>query len=119
PRGAITFEHVRFGYAGGEDVFTDLDVRISPGEHVAVVGHTGAGKTSLAKLLTGLYPLRGGRILLDGHPLEDYPLEELRHQIVYLPQDQYLFAGPIRDNVTLGRTDIDAARVEAALDAVG
>lgn len=119
PHGRLALEEVHFAYQGGDDVFRGLELVVEPGEHVAVVGHTGAGKTSLAKLLTGLYEPRQGRITLEGKPLGDYPLQELRQRIVYLPQDQYLFAGPIWENVTLGRTDIDRPRVERALDAVG
>jgi ATP-binding cassette subfamily B protein len=118
-RGELVLESVRFAYDGVKPVLRDISVRIAPGERIAIVGPTGAGKTTLVKLLTRLYPLGSGRILLDGRSIADQPLCDLRREIAFLPQDVYLFSGTVEENVSLGREGIDGAAVLRACEAVG
>jgi ATP-binding cassette subfamily B protein len=100
--GRITFRHVDFAYAEGGPVLNDIDLDIAPTETVAFVGPTGAGKSSLIKLLLRFYEPERGRILLDGRPLADIRLDSLRRQIGLVSQDVFLFQGTIRDNIAYG-----------------
>ena len=100
--GEIRFEDVRFSYVPGEPVLRGLDFTINPGETVAVVGTTGAGKTTIANLLTRLWDVDGGRILLDGRDIRLRPLEVLRKTVQPVQQDVFLFAGTVTDNIDLG-----------------
>jgi ATP-binding cassette, subfamily B, bacterial len=117
--GEVRFEGVSFAYEPGVTVLHGLDLEIRPGETVALVGPTGAGKSTVAKLLTRLYDPTEGRVLLDGHDLRDVTLASLRSQIGVVPQEPFLFHGTIRDNVAFARPDADDAEVEAACRAVG
>jgi len=110
---------VTFGYVPGRPVLRGVDLRIAPGETVACVGPTGAGKSTLAKLVTRFYDPDAGRILIDGHDLRDVTLASLRRQIGVVPQEPFLFAGSIRENVAFARPDATEAEVWAAIDAVG
>ena len=113
--GGIGFRQVSFAYGSGADVLSDLDFEIAPTETVAFVGPTGAGKSSLVKLILRFYEPRQGQILLDGHPLASIRLDSLRRQIGLVSQDVFLFDGTIRDNIAYGAPDADeAAIVEAA-----
>jgi ATP-binding cassette subfamily B protein len=96
---AITFEHVTFGYDPTTPVIEDIDLRIHPGETVAFVGPTGAGKSTMAKLVTRFYDPTAGRVLIDGYDLAHVTLESLRRQLGVVPQEPFLFAGTIRDNI--------------------
>jgi ATP-binding cassette, subfamily B, multidrug efflux pump len=113
-RGAIEFEHVSFAYQDGTPVLQNISFKISPGEKVALVGATGAGKSTVLKLLTRLYDLNEGRILLDGIDIRDYEISELRRCIGLVPQDVFLFEGNILDNIRLGKPEISEAEAIAA-----
>jgi ATP-binding cassette subfamily B protein len=115
PCGAIRFEDVRFGY-GGEQVLKGVSFNVECGERVALVGATGAGKTTVLKLLTRLYDPQHGRILLDGVDVRDYPVKELRRRIGVVPQDVFLFDADVLDNVRLGKTDITREDARQAAD---
>ena len=100
--GEIRFENVSFSYVPGEPVLNGLDFRIKPGETIAVVGATGAGKTTIANLLTRLWDPDAGSILLDGKDVRERPLEELRRTVQPVQQDVFLFAGTVAENIDLG-----------------
>ncbi len=119
-RGSIRFEGVRFCYPGvAEEALAGVDLDIAPGESVALVGETGAGKSTVLKLLARFYDPTGGRVLVDGHPLRDLDLGAFRRQLGYVPQEAFLFSGTVRDNIAYGRPDATDAEVEAAARAVG
>ncbi|WP_049572466.1 ABC transporter ATP-binding protein [Nonomuraea sp. SBT364] len=105
PRGPISvaFENVRFAYPGGPPVLHELSVDIPPRSRVAVVGETGSGKTTFAKLLTRLMDPVGGRVTVDGHDLRDVRFSSLRERIVMVPQDGFLFDGTLEDNIRYGK----------------
>jgi len=113
-RGEIVFEHVWFAYRGEEWVLRDVSFRVAAGEHVAIVGATGSGKTTLVKLLDRLYDVGRGRILVDGIDVRDWDPQALRRRIAVVLQEVFLFSGPVETNITLGRTDCSRAAVEAA-----
>jgi ATP-binding cassette subfamily B protein len=117
--GRITFEHVTFGYDPAKPVLHDVNLEIQPGESVAFVGPTGAGKSTMAKLVTRFYDPTAGRILLDGIDLRDVTLRSLRSQLGVVPQEPFLFAGSIRTNLAFGRGEITDAEAEEAVDVVG
>jgi ATP-binding cassette subfamily B protein len=113
-RGEIVFEHVWFAYRGEDWVLRDVSFRVAPGERVAIVGHTGSGKTTLTKLLDRLYDVQRGRILVDGLDVRAWAPQVLRRRIAVVLQDVFLFSGPVEANITLGRDDVSRAAVEAA-----
>ena len=117
-RGAIEFDHVWFAYQGEDWVLRDLTLRVEPGERVALVGATGAGKTSVIKLLTRLYDVGRGRVLLDGVDVREIPQRELRRRVATVLQDVFLFSGTLAENLSLGRDDVGAAEIERAARAV-
>jgi ATP-binding cassette, subfamily B, bacterial len=117
--GHVRFEHVRFGYGDLPDVLHDFDLDIPAGTTVALVGHTGAGKSTIAKLLARFYDPRDGRITIDGHDLRGVHQASLRTQLGIVPQEGFLFAGSIADNIAFGRPGATRAEIEAAADAVG
>ena len=102
--GEIRFEHVSFGYKPGEYIIHDLDFTIRSGEKVALVGPTGAGKSSIIRLLSRLYDPQEGRIVLDGIDIRDLPQSELRKRIGIILQDGFIFSGDVKGNITLGET---------------
>ncbi|MBZ5642211.1 MAG: ABC transporter ATP-binding protein/permease [Acidobacteriia bacterium] len=125
PRGEIEFHNVWFAYTGGanpkdEDwVLRDVSFHIAPGQTLAIVGHTGAGKTTLIQLLLRFYDIQRGEILLDGVDIRRYDVHQLRHQFGIVLQDPFLFTGTLESNVRLGDEDISRARVESAVREVG
>jgi ATP-binding cassette subfamily B multidrug efflux pump len=118
-RGAVAFEHVGFDYKPGEPVLRDLDFAIAPGQTVALVGHTGAGKTTIINLVNRLYDVTSGRVTVDGRDVRDYRLQALRRHIAVVHQDVFLFAGTVLENLTLGDATLPRERVEAACRQVG
>ncbi|GAA4951537.1 ABC transporter ATP-binding protein [Actinoplanes utahensis] len=117
--GAIELRSVTFGYDPARPVLHDVTLRIAPGETVACVGPTGAGKSTLAKLVARLYDPDSGSVLIDGHDLRDVTLDSLHRQVGVVPQEPFLFAGTLRDNITFARPDAPASLIESAVDAVG
>jgi ABC-type multidrug transport system fused ATPase/permease subunit len=117
--GRVAFEGVRFGYGSGPEVLHGIDLDIAPGTTVALVGHTGAGKSTIAKLLARFYDPRDGRITIDGHDLRQVTQESLRRQLGIVPQEGFLFAGTVRENIAFGRPDASEEEIVAAAQAVG
>ena len=117
--GEIVFEHVFFGYDPAIPVLEDVDLVIAPGETVAFVGPTGAGKSTMAKLITRFYDPTEGRVLVDGNDLKTATLSSLRSQLGVVPQEPFLFAGTIRDNVCFARPDASDAEIAEAVRRVG
>jgi ATP-binding cassette subfamily B protein len=118
-RGEIVFDDVSFGYLPSAPVLEHVHLRIAPGETVACVGPTGAGKSTMAKLVTRFYDPTGGRILIDGHDLRDVTLSSLRQQIGVVPQEPFLFVGSLRENIAFARPDATDDEIWAAVDQVG
>jgi ATP-binding cassette, subfamily B, bacterial len=118
-RGRVRFEKVRFGYGEMPDVLHSFDLDVAPATTVALVGHTGAGKSTIAKLLTRFYDPREGRITIDGHDLRDVTQESLRKQLGIVPQEGFLFAGTIAANIAFANPHATRAEIEAAAEAVG
>jgi ATP-binding cassette, subfamily B, bacterial len=117
--GEITLEHVTFGYDPRVPVLRDVDLVIAPGETVAIVGETGAGKSTIAKLVTRFYDPTSGRVLIDGHDLTEVTFESLRRQIGVVPQEAFLFGGTIRDNITFARPDASDEEIAEACALIG
>jgi len=117
-KGHVEFDHVRFGYDEVE-VLHDIQLEVQPGESIAFVGETGAGKSSMINLLTRFYDVRQGAIRIDGYDVRDVTQESLRSQLGVVPQDTFLFAGTIRDNIKFARPDATDEEMIAAATAVG
>ncbi|HEY2326927.1 MAG TPA: ABC transporter ATP-binding protein [Gaiellaceae bacterium] len=117
--GEIVFDHVTFGYNPATPVLRDIELRIAPGETVAFVGQTGAGKSTMAKLITRFYDPTEGRVLIDGHDLRDVTLDSLRRQLGNVPQEPFLFAGSLRDNIAFANPEASDEEVWEAVRAVG
>jgi ABC-type multidrug transport system fused ATPase/permease subunit len=128
-RGELRFEHVSFAYDKRRSdsdhkgavvlALDDVDIVIAPGETVALVGATGAGKSTFAKLVARFYDPTLGRVLIDGHDLRDVSYQSLRSQLGIVPQEAFLFSGTIRSNIAFGRPDADDAEIAIAAQAVG
>lgn len=113
--GAVEFDHVRFGYNEDKIIINDFSINIKPGQKVAIVGPTGAGKTTIVKLLMRFYELNGGKILIDGHDYRDFTRNDLRKIFGMVLQDTWLFNGSIMENIRYGRLDAsDEQVIEAA-----
>ena len=117
--GALELDGVTFGYDSARPVVRDVSFRLDPGEHVALVGATGAGKSTLAKLLTRQYDPQRGAITLDGVDLRDAALASLHRRIVMLPQEGHLFSGTIAENIRVAHPEASDDEVHAALDRIG
>jgi ATP-binding cassette subfamily B protein len=126
-RGEVTFEDVWFSYAEGDEdkdrettwALRGVDLKIAPGETVALVGSTGAGKSTFAKLVPRFYDPTRGRVLIDGHDLKDVQARSLRRQLGYVPQEGYLFSGTIAENIEFGRPGATREEIESAARSVG
>jgi ABC-type multidrug transport system fused ATPase/permease subunit len=118
--GRVRFDRVRFGYGEeGPEVLHGIDLEVSAGTTVALVGHTGAGKSTIAKLLARFYDPRNGSILVDGIDLRDVTQASLRARLGIVPQEGFLFAGTLRENIAFARPDASSEEVVAAAEAVG
>ena len=118
-RGELRFDDVSFRYGSGEYALRDVDLVIPPGQTVALVGETGAGKSTFAKLVARFYDPSGGAVLVDGHDLRSVKAESLRSQMGIVPQEGFLFSGTIRENIAFGRPDASDDEIRGAARAVG
>ncbi|MFB6844310.1 ABC transporter ATP-binding protein [Streptomyces sp. NPDC056373] len=119
PGREVVFDGVRFGYRTGGEVLPAFDLTLPAGQTVAVVGSTGAGKSTLAKLLARFYDPSGGRVLLDGVDLRDLAVPELRRGVVMVTQEAFLFSGTVADNIAIGRPDATREEMEQAAKEIG
>ena len=122
PRGRarIELQNVRFSYlGGGKEALAGVSLTVAPGENVALVGQTGAGKSTLVKLVARYYDVTGGRVLVDGADIRDLDLASYRHRLGVVPQEAFLFAGTVRDAIAYGRPEASDADIRAAAGAVG
>jgi ATP-binding cassette subfamily B protein len=118
-RGEIEFDDVWFSYGGDSWALSGIDLRISPGETIALVGATGAGKSTFAKLVPRFYDPQRGRVLIDGHDLREIDSRSLRRQLGYVPQEGYLFSGTIAENIAFARPGATRDQIEQAARSVG
>ena len=118
-QGRVDFDHVVFGYKSDMTVLRDLDLHIPAGQTVAIVGPTGAGKSTIAGLLSRFYEIRSGGVFIDGIDVRSVTQASLRRQIGVVPQDPFLFSGTVRENIRYGRLDATDAEVEAAARTIG
>ena len=116
-RGDIKFENVDFSYGDEEHVLSGVSFAVRPGQTVAIVGQTGAGKSTLSKLINRIYDVGGGRILVDGVDLRDWDLQALRSQISIIEQDIFLFSRSVAENIAFGRDEIDMHRIVDSAEA--
>ncbi|MFF9770783.1 ABC transporter ATP-binding protein [Streptomyces sp. NPDC014636] len=119
PGREVVFDGVRFGYRTGGEVLPRFDLTLPAGQTVAVVGSTGAGKSTLAKLLARFYDPTAGRVLLDGVDLRELAMPELRRGVVMVTQEAFLFSGTVADNIAIGRPDATREEIERAAKAIG
>ena len=118
-KGDISLQHVKFGYETSAEVLHDVNFKVNPGETVAVVGRTGAGKSSLASLVTRLYEPKSGEVVIDGHNVNSVTQHSLRRQIGVVPQDPFLFSGTIEDNIRFGNPNATHDEVVQAAKTAG
>ena len=118
-KGKIDFENVTFGYLEGQKVLKGVSFSVQPGQTVAIVGHTGSGKSTIISLLNRLYEVTEGQIKIDGVPIEDYNLDALRRHIGVVLQDVFLFSGSVRENITLRNEAIPHEKVVEAAQMIG
>jgi len=118
-KGHVSFDDVRFGYGQGVEVLRGITLDVPAGTTVALVGHTGAGKSTIAKLLARFYDVRSGAIRIDDHDVRHVTQESLRRQLGVVPQEGFLFAGTVRDNIAFGKPEAAPDQIVAAAQAVG
>jgi ATP-binding cassette subfamily B protein len=118
-RGEVVFDHVKFSYVEGVEVLHDFSLRVRPGETVALVGPTGAGKTTVSALIARFYDVTEGRLLIDGHDIRQIRRQSFTRRLGVVLQDPFLFSGTVRDNIRYGRLEASDEEVEAAARAVG
>ena len=118
-KGQITFDNVTFGYSDEETLFRNFNLEIAPGESVAFVGHTGAGKSSIARLITRFYEFQGGQIRIDGKDIRSFNLQSWRSRLGIVPQSPFLFSGSIMDNLRYSQPDVSDAEIEAMARSIG
>jgi len=118
-RGEIRFEHVDFHYKSGEEVLNDFSLTIRAGENLAIVGHTGAGKTSVAKLIARFYEFQGGRIRIDGQDIRSFDLNDYRRHLGVVSQVPFLFSGTVRENIRYAREDASERDIVALARQIG
>ncbi len=118
-RGEVVFDHVSFSYVEDVEVLHDISLHVRPGETIALVGPTGAGKTSVTALIARFYDVTGGRLLIDGHDIRDIRRQSLTRRMGMVLQDPFLFSGTVRDNIRYGRLEASDEEVEKAARAVG
>jgi ABC-type multidrug transport system fused ATPase/permease subunit len=116
--GRVEFRHVRFTYTGHEIVLNDFSLVVRPGEKVAIVGHTGAGKSSLARLVERFYEFQDGEILIDGRDIRTFDLRQYRRRLGIVPQEPFLFSGTLAENIRYSKPEASEAEVEAAARAI-
>jgi ATP-binding cassette, subfamily B, bacterial len=114
PRGDIEFDDVTFAYASGEPILRGFSLRVRSGETLAIVGRTGSGKSTVARLLTRFYDVQSGSVRIDGHDVRDLTLASLRHHVGVVLDDPFLFSSSIHDNIAYGRPDASRAEVVEA-----
>ena len=117
PQGNVEFDHVHFGYNPNHTIIHDFSVKVKPGQKIAIVGPTGAGKTTIVKLLMRFYDVTGGSIKVEGHDIREYDRGELRRMFGMVLQDTWLFKGSIEDNIRYGKLDATHEEVVKAADA--
>jgi len=117
--GKLDFNHLSFSYSNGTKVLEDFDLHIEPGENVAIVGHTGAGKSSIARLVTRFYEFQGGEMLIDDRDVRDYDLQTLRNHMGIVTQVPFLFEGSVEENIRFAKPDITRAEILELAQDVG
>ncbi|MGM9531835.1 ABC transporter ATP-binding protein, partial [Intestinibacter sp.] len=115
--GEVVFDHVKFGYDEGKTIIKDFTAKVKPGQKIAIVGPTGAGKTTIIKLLMRFYDVDSGEILVDGKNIKDYNRQELRTRFGMVLQDTWLFSGSIKDNIKYGKLDATDEQIMKAAKA--
>lgn len=118
-RGEIEFKQLDFRYVHGECVLEDFSLKIHPGENLALVGHTGAGKTSIARLIARFYEFQGGQLLIDGRDIREFDLHQYRSQLGVVSQVPFLFSGTVADNIRYARPEAGADEIEALAMRIG
>jgi ABC-type multidrug transport system fused ATPase/permease subunit len=118
-RGDLRFDSVSFGYRADRPVLADLDLHVPAGQTIALVGATGAGKSTIAKLVARFYDPTAGTVRLDGVDLRDLAEDDLRHAVVMVTQENFLFSGSVAENIGFGRPDASRAEIEGAAAAIG
>ena len=117
-KGAVEFKDVSFAYEDKVKVLKDVSFKVKPGETIALVGPTGAGKTTVVNLISRFYDVQDGTVLIDGHDIKDVTIDSLRHQMGIMTQDNFLFSGTIKENIRYGKLDATDEEIEAAAKVV-